>query len=266
MATGQASASNVLVEMQSKTGSTTHMSIPINYKRRENTKRAIHRKKEKQKNPSMTTLQNQATHRQESLQNKQILYSAKRGYIALLLITVLLLAVLAIHVVEFSFFDISTYLLNGVTACIISLLLMIPTFLLYRFLEKKIILQHDTINEKIIETYKLKQDIEQKTSTNVQFQQQIDTLKLKIAEQEKEINKNKVTISLRKRTDEQQNKKYDFQLIHGFRKGQMEIQIEHADIYQLISIFNVVVACITLCMSISNQLNTKTSARTVHIM
>eukprot|EP01084_Bolivina_argentea_P309213 534837_1 len=205
--------------MATQVGGRTQMSIPISYEKTQTTdsklKMATIKRKQKKKrsNQSMTSIENEKVERREHLQNKKILYSAKRGYSVLLLITVLLLVVLSIYVIKIE--SISYYLLNGISGCIISLLLMVPTFALYRFLEKKVILQHDTINNKIIENFSLKQQLEMNHDHNLLQQQAIKKLQLKVAEQEQKINKlstkNDMNININMN-------KYNFQLIHGFRK------------------------------------------------
>eukprot|EP01084_Bolivina_argentea_P220590 373824_1 len=228
-----ATASAVVVEMESKDGERTHVSIPISYK--------PHAKANptKPKKSTMNTMQNEQIQKQELLLNKQILFSTKRGYSVLLLITLFLLIVLTLYVVQTG--TLSRYLFNGVSGSCISLLLMIPTFILYRFVEKKVIFQYDTINKKIVETFTLKQQLEVRAQQAMEQAIHIDKLKLIVAEQGQKIQK----LSCVARDEEIRNAQ-GFHLIEGFRKGQMEIQIECAAIDELVAMFNVVVACITL--------------------
>ena len=117
--------------------------------------------------------------------NNEILIKSKRPYYVLIFISVLFLAVFVMKFIEIlKYFE-----FGGLTPSILCCISLVPIFLCFRYLQSKIILQHEIIFKKIVETYQLKKELQKEKDENLANKKYIDDLKLAIKEQEIQIHK-----------------------------------------------------------------------------
>eukprot|EP01084_Bolivina_argentea_P123683 219179_1 len=163
--------------------------------------------------------------------NKSILEKAKRPYYILIFITVLCIGVFVMN-----FIDILRYwTLDGLTPSVLNLAILIPLWICFRYFENKITFQYNVIGTKIAETYDLNKKLQSKIDQHLLEKKKNKQYRLTIKEQEIEIQKLKLELNNYNQKHFMNNsngkdKQINFnKLLHGFRNGQMEIQIEFAD-------------------------------------
>eukprot|EP01084_Bolivina_argentea_P137060 241378_1 len=177
--------------------------------------------------------------KEENNFNFHILRKTKRPFYILIFISILYISLLIINFISI----LKYFLFNGLTASILSVTSLIPIFLCFKYFENNLIFQYEIIYKKIMETYSLQKQLQLKIDLNLHQKKYIDDLKQLISEQEIQIDK----LSITKLINNDLNTNFKcLNLLHGFRKGQMEIQIEYANINELINMFSIVVSCITL--------------------